>query len=164
LYIADTVPASTGEVGRGIEVDDGGRVDLFLSAIVRSHEVGILAYDAAGFTATDTTISETSTGAGGAFGHGLTVLDLPVQLTRVTITRSASVGALFSFGGGAIRGSIFSGNGVGLHAQDGSQITATDDPPSDPLQVAVSADTRFLGNSSRVGAGAVPLPSNHEAK
>jgi hypothetical protein len=53
---------------------------------------------------------------------------------------------------------VLSGNNVGVHVQDGATLVESDTASDDPLAVAVSKDTQFVANATRVGSGTVPLP------
>lgn len=47
---------------------------------------------------------------------------------------------------------------VSHHVQDGASLVDSDTVSDDPLAVAVSKDSQFVDNATRVGSGIVPLP------
>ena len=108
---------------------------------------------------TDSTVGNTQFDASGHFGIGVLLSGgVTGTITSSTITGSAGIGLASSAAGGLLSRSTLSRNTVAVHVQDGASLVESDTAGDDPLAVAVSKDTKFVDNRTRVGSGTVPLP------
>ena len=109
----------------------------------------------------DSVVSDTAFEAGGRFGYGLMAFpETVVRVSGVDVHRSAGVGLGASGATAGVQGGAFVENAVALCAFDGSEVvpTAAISEVLASKQVAVSSETRFVGNATRLGSGPVPLP------
>jgi hypothetical protein len=160
VLIREAQASRRGESGRGISGQDGAKVVVVRSAIMDNLEAGIILIDGAGsLTMTDSTVGNTKHDASGNFGIGVLLAGgVTGTITSSTITGSEGIGIASSAAGGFVSRSTLSRNAVAVHVQDGASLVQADTASGDPLAVAVSNDTRFVDNSTRVGSGTVPLP------
>ena len=121
-------------------------------------EAGIILIDGAGsLTLTDSTVSNTKHDPSGNFGIGVLLAGgVTGTITSSTITGSEGIGIASSASGALVSHSTLSRNTVAVHVQDGASLFESDTASDDPLAVAVSKDTQFVDNSTRVGSGTVP--------
>jgi hypothetical protein len=160
VLIRQTQASRRGESGRGISAQDGAKVTIARSAVMDNLEAGIILIDGAGsLTLTDSTVSNTKHDPSGNFGIGVLLAGgVTGTITSSTITGSEGIGVASSAAGGLVSHSTLSRNTVAVHVQDGASLVESDTASDEPLTVAVSKDTQFVENSTRVGSGAVPLP------
>jgi hypothetical protein len=158
--VRQTQASKRGDSGRGISAQDGAKVDVVRSAFMDNLEAGIIVIDGDGsLTMTDSTVGNTELDANGRFGIGVLLSGgVTATITSSTITGSAGIGLASSAAGGLLSRATLSRNTVGVHVQDGASLVEADAASDDPLAVAVSKDTRFVENTTRVGSGSVPLP------
>ncbi|MBX3258767.1 MAG: hypothetical protein KF782_03555 [Labilithrix sp.] len=108
-----------------------------------------------------TLVARTKSDAKDRFGHGLVaLLGGRLLVEGATVEANAGVGLLFDRGGGVVRDSVVLGNAIGVHAQEGAELIEGDpgDDATDPRDVWISPDTRFIGNATRVGSGSLAVP------
>lgn len=162
VLISGTKPLPTGTMGLGIAAGSGSHASVTSTVIASNRHTGIYVFDGSTLDATKTSIRDTSTQTSGVpLGHGILVTDSKrAVITGCEIRRSAGIGLAFSRSAAIVTGSTVADNAVGIHAQDGSTLVQVDAPPASPsgTDVAVSADTTFEGNATRIGSGTVPLP------
>lgn len=160
VLIRQTQGSRRGESGRGISAQDGAKVTVVRSAVMDNLEAGIILIDGAGsLTLTDSTVSNTKHDPSGNFGIGVLLAGgVAGTITSSTITGSEGIGIASSASGALVSHSTLSRNTVAVHVQDGASLFESDTASDDPLAVAVSKDTQFVDNSTRVGSGTVPLP------
>jgi hypothetical protein len=160
VAIVDTLPRF-GLGGRGVSVQDGSSFTALNSAIVGSHETGIVTFDPGSRAVlTGTTIEETKKDDFGSFGIALlATTDSTLELNACTVTHSDSIGLAVSSATAAVRGSWLSFNDTGVHAQDGVTISTSKEAALVPNVLSVSEDTRFVSNAQNTGLGTVALPS-----
>ena len=129
----------------------------------RSRQVGLMvAGGGASASVRSSRIEDIALGDDDAFGHGLTaILGGSLVLDDVTVRRCAGVGLVFDGASGSVRASRVNDNAVGIFAQNGSTLIQVATVPEAPVegQVAVSTDTVFTGNATRVGSGVIPVPA-----
>jgi hypothetical protein len=97
----------------------------------------------------------------GKFGDAIEVVDDSVLRLDHTVVRNAKGAALvFAGGRGAISDSLIEMNSVGIHAQDGSELSEADVAPAEPEAdaVVIAKSTRFQDNATKIGQGVLPLP------
>ncbi|RLB53430.1 MAG: hypothetical protein DRJ42_12055 [Deltaproteobacteria bacterium] len=96
--IRDTAPqARDGAHGRGVNLQEGARLDATRLLILRNHEAGIFAAaDGTAMTLVDTAVRDTrSQASDGAVGRGITVQDrASLDGTRVVVDRAHEVGVI----------------------------------------------------------------------
>ena len=103
-------------------------------------------------------MSNTKHDPSGNFGIGVLLAGgVTGTITSSTITGSEGIGIASSAAGALVSHSTLSRNTVAVHVQDGASLFESDTASDDPLAVAVSKDTQFVDNSTRVGSGPVPL-------
>lgn len=161
--IGPTLPTAAGLAGVGLVVQ-GGRLAWDEGAIFQSHLAGAIVsegqatlrhlrvYDTAREQATE------------LYGYGVFVEPRgSLVLEDGECRGAAAVGLAFSASSGAISGGRVIGNPVALHVQDGSTLSEVDAPLATPgsTEVLVSTTTQFVLNTTRLGAGAVPVPPLH---
>jgi hypothetical protein len=155
-----TQASRRGDSGRAISAQDGAKVEMVRSALMDNLEAGIILIDGAGTLAmTDSTVANTKLDENGKFGIGVLLADgVTGTITSSTITGSAGIAVASSGSGGLLTHCMLSRNTVAMHVQDGASLVESDVAASDPLAIAVSKDTQFIENTTRVGSGSVPLP------
>lgn len=158
--VQDTLPQADLE-GRAVSVQDQATFTATRSAFLGSHETGLAAFDpGTKATLTGCSVEGTHFDAFGRFGYGVIALTgASVEMSGCTVTGSQAIGVASGVGSMAIRGSFISQNPVGLHAQEGVTVVTADAVSLAPNVLAVSTDTRFVGNATRIGSGEVPLPA-----
>ncbi|MDB5217760.1 MAG: putative cell surface protein [Myxococcaceae bacterium] len=158
--VRETQASRRGESGRGISAQDGAKVTILRSAVMDNLEMGIVVIDGAGsLTLTDSTVANTKLDPSGGFGIGVLLAGgVTGTISSTTITGSEGIGFASSAAGGLLSRSTVSRNNVGIHVQDGASLIESDTASDDRLAVAVSKDTQFVDNKTRVGSGTVPLP------
>ncbi|MDB4944786.1 MAG: hypothetical protein JWP97_4320 [Labilithrix sp.] len=161
-WIADTLADTTAAgAGRAATVQDA---TLTMTGVVaqRSRQAGVVAFGkTAALVMTSCRLEDVAEGAPGSFGHGIVATaSASVSLSDVTVRRCASVGLVFDGSAGVVRASHIDDNAVGIFAQNGSELQQVDVAPdaATPGVVAVTADTSFTGNVTRVGSGVVSVP------
>lgn len=153
-----TRPRANGQFGVG--VFSGGDVELDGVAIL-DHHISGLGIVGPGATAvvTDSLIGTTASYAvDGAYGHGVVVLDATLELSSSHVRASEGIGLVFDASRGVVSRTVVADNRVGVHAQGGSKLVEADRVEAGELEVVVSRDSRFFGNETRVGSGAIPMP------
>lgn len=159
VVVRGTRAANDGFAGRGISVQAGGVTDVARSAISDNTEAGVLvANGGATLTMTESSIDVTDVDPAGQFGIGIIAGGTAnATVEKSTITASKGIGLAFAGAGGTLRACVISKNAVALHAQEGTTIVEGDGD-GDPTTLAVSKDTRFVDNQTRIGSGEVPIP------
>jgi hypothetical protein len=155
--------AQTFTLGQGLSALEASTIDATDSAIVDALELGVTASKAGSAVRLEgVLITRTDAAPTARFGHGMLAMDsATIALARSIVERQAGVGLFYASGGGFASGSLVRNNAIGVHAQEGSSIAEADTAP-DPVPaqaVVVTRDTRFIGNTTRVGAGVLPLPA-----
>ena len=163
-WIADTLgDGSPGGPGRALTAQDGGVLAVVGLVAQRSRQLGLMvAGEGASATLRSSRFEDVALGDDDAFGHGLTaILGGSLVVDDVTVRRCAGVGLVFDGASGTVRASRVTDNAVGIFAQNGSTLLQVATVPEAPVegQVAVSADTVFTDNATRVGSGVVPIPA-----
>jgi hypothetical protein len=158
--VQQTLPQGL-DVGRAVSVQEQGQFTATGSAFTGSRETGVAAFDpGTQASLTDCSVEATLADGQGRFGYGAIALTgASLSLTGTTVTGSASVGVVADEASMLAWSSFISWNGVGVHAQGGSQVINAETALLTPNALAVSADTLFVGNGTRIGTGQVPLPS-----
>ena len=158
--VRQTQPNRRGGGGRGVSAQDATKLEMVRSAVMDNLEAGIIVIDGAGsLTMTDSTVGNTKLDGFGGFGIGVLLAGgVKGAITSSTITGSAAIGLASSAAGGLVTRSVLSRNAVAVHVQGGASLVESDVASDDPLSVAVSKDTQFIDNTTRIGSGSVPLP------
>jgi hypothetical protein len=158
-----------GVAGHGVNVNSGARLELTTCAVTDNHEVG-LSVAGGVVTAYDSVFTGTSRNGNGDFGHGVlgvvsALADQAatvIHLSNASVTGNASVGLMAAGVAGSVERSVFEGNETAVHAQAGTTVQQVDAPPATlgPLQLVITNDTLFYGNTSVSGSGTLALPSS----
>ncbi|MEO7112153.1 MAG: hypothetical protein ABI183_17040, partial [Polyangiaceae bacterium] len=158
LLVQGTRAGGDGVGGRGASVQNGGSLTAAASAFIDNSESGIAVADAA-LTLTDSIIDKTSFDPAGQYGIGILLFSTTSAATISTTTLRGGAGpALAVSGGGAsVSKSAFLDNSVAVYVERGSSLVEGDGT-GDPMTVAISSDTVFDGNTTRVASGSIPLP------
>jgi hypothetical protein len=162
VVVADTRPSKAKEAGRAVSIQEGSKLTMTRSALLRNREAGLVAIEASSLDVKDSIVKATSLDADGAFGLGVLIADDSTGLfDRATITGSAGIGLATAAAKGVLSRSFLSKNAVAVHVQDGVELVER--APGDALDartLIVSPDTRFVDNATKVGSGLIPLPSS----
>ena len=160
VLVRRTQRSRRGESGRGLSAQDGAQIEIVRSAFVDNLEAGIILIDGAGsLTMTDSTVAGTKLDALGGFGIGVLLAGgVKGTIMSSTITSSEGIGLASSAAGAFVSRATLSRNAVAVHVQGGATLVEAEAASDDPLTLAVSKDTRFVDNTTRVGSGSVPLP------
>lgn len=161
-WIADTTADGSPEgPGRAATAQGGATLSLTGVWAQKNTQIGVLV--AAGSTlAMKSSVVEATTPSAEVFGHGVFAFDGSLAtLADVTVRGNAAVGLFFAGSRGTVQGTRVLQNAIGIHVQDGTTLTEAATVPEDPPEgsVVVSSDSEFVGNASRVGSGALPVPS-----
>jgi hypothetical protein len=96
------------------------------------------------------------------YGHGVIGLDnASLVIDDCDVLGNARIGLAFQNTAAIIRRSRITKNQIGIHVQGDThleEVSVAPDTPA-PNQVAVSSDTRFDGNQTKVGSENVSLPT-----
>ncbi len=154
---------TSGGGGTAISATRGGKATVHGGTVLDSREAAMAAYfDGSELVLEKTLVDGTTTNANTVFGHGVLASEgAKVTVTGSVIGRSAAVGVVFAKSTGLVTSSFIRDNAIGIHVQGGSTLQELDVPPDteDNLEVAVTKDTRFTGNATKVGSGEIPLPT-----
>ncbi|HEX7665681.1 MAG TPA: right-handed parallel beta-helix repeat-containing protein [Polyangiaceae bacterium] len=159
VLVTGTKTGADGVGGRGLSAQGSSNVTVSASALVGNAEAGVVGAQHGALTITDTTIDQTSLDTSGAFGIGIYmgVDDVPATIASTTIHASAGPGIAASDAGLTMKASAVVDNVIGI-AVLGSSSLVEGDGNGAPTTVAISKDTLFVGNETRVGTGNIPLP------
>ena len=159
--IVDTAFEKKGLLGRAIAVQQGATVDVVDSAIANAHEVAIAVFDdGTRFTLNRSIVTGTQPNGEAAFGHGvMAAFGSLVEIADSEIAESAGVGIAIGDASARVARVRIRKNAIGLYVQDGTTLREAADSVPGPLEVTVTSDTLFLGNTTRFSAGIVPLPA-----
>jgi hypothetical protein len=147
--------------GAAASVGQGGVLELSRCALAGSTGVSLIANRGGEARArvTDSTIHGTHL-ASGSYGHGAAGGAATSLFFDNTFFFDNAAVALVAAGASAlVSHSVFSGNAVALHAEDGSFLVESD--AVGPLaggELRVSPDSVFSDNGAKLGVGTVPLP------
>lgn len=158
----DTKLTSVGDYGRGLVVQEGAHLSATGTAVVTNREVAVGIFgQGTSAELTSSAIVGTELDAVGGFGYGLAVLDRSkVRVDRCFVNGSKGVGVAFATSSSVVSSSIVSGNAIGLYVEDGTTLDEVMTAPDvvGASEVAITSDTLFPGNQTRVSAGVLPLP------
>jgi hypothetical protein len=146
--------------GRGANAQFGGTLTATNSAFVDSVQVGVFAFGAR-VELIDSVLRDTHATADGSYGNAVeAVTDGVIIVTRGALDGSASIGAVFAEGAGALDGVRVSRAPVGVHAQDGSFVEELDalPPMLGPREVVVTHATTFVDTRAKQSEGTVSVP------
>lgn len=161
-FTAGGTALAAGHGGTAIAAIDAAHASLASSTIQGCHELALGALEAGTTMLVERTlVTDTKPNIGGLFGHGVVARrKAEVTIRRSVIEKNTGIGVAFAGATASMRGSLVRDNAVGIHVQEGSVLEGGAEAPSPlaPLVVFVTDDTRFDGNTTRVGSGLVPLP------
>jgi hypothetical protein len=166
--VRDTRAADDGLTGKGIALQGvgigvGGKLALRSSAVTGSVEFGLVVGNATGSATVESSfIGSTRPDDSGQYGHGAVATGKATLIMRSTEVRANRIGIAFNDAAGVVTRCLVAGNAVGIHVQEGSTIETGKTAPeaASPRVVVVTDDSRFEQNQTKVGSGAVPLPSS----
>lgn len=162
VLLAGTAALPRGDMGLGIAVAFGAHAKIDSSIIASNHHTGIYAFEGATLDVTKTAVRDTTLqGAREPLGHGILVTDSKhAVISGSEVRRSAGIGVAFAGTSAVVASCVIADNVVGIHVQNGSTLSQVATAPAEPsnLSVDVTEDTKFEGNTTRVGSGVVPLP------
>ena len=159
-----TMPDAVGFAGRGIEVSAGASASVEGCALVENNETSLsVGRPGSALSVRSTLVRDTrQAGGAGSFGHGLVASESGVAaLDGVWMLGHPGIAVIVSGGSATVTHSLIARSAIALGVAEGTDLTTAEqipDPPS-PLACVVSNDTRFVDNQTRVGSGAIPLPS-----
>jgi hypothetical protein len=160
--VVDTAFDDGGFVGRAITVQEGASADVVDTAVAGAREVAIAVFNP-GTRATlkRSIVTGTLPNAGDYFGHGaMATLGALLEIEDSEIAANTGTGIAIGDAAARLARVRIRGNADGLYVQDGTTLEETSDGAAPPgeREVAVSADTVFLSNGTRVSSGVVALP------
>ncbi len=158
LLVQGTRAGGDGVGGRGLSIQNTSTMTVAASAFIDNQETGI-AVQGSALTLTDSVIDKTILDPSGQYGIGV-LLDSPSAVATISTTAlrgGAGAALAVSAGGATVSKSVIVNNAVGVYVQGGSELVEGD-ANGDPKTVAISADTIFSGNTTRVASGTIPLP------
>ncbi|MEO8798544.1 MAG: hypothetical protein ABI551_11725, partial [Polyangiaceae bacterium] len=160
VLVTGTRAGGDGVGGRALSAQGSSAVAVGASAFMENGETGVLAAEHAALTISDSTIDQTTLDRSGSYGIGIFVGedDVPASISSTTLRQSAGPAIAVSNAGLSVKASAIVDNAVGI-AVLGQSSLVEGDGNGDPMTVAVSKDTVFAGNQTRVGSGNIPLPS-----
>ncbi|MBX3217080.1 MAG: hypothetical protein KF850_33920 [Labilithrix sp.] len=154
------VPVDSG--GYAVIVNRGATATVRASTLVDAKDLAaVAAVEGSILTVDGTLVARTKSDARDRFGHGLvSLLGGRLLVQGATLEANAGVGLLFDRGGGIVRDSVVVQNAVGVHVQQGAELIEGEpgDEATNPGEVWISPDTRFIGNVTRVGSGILAVP------
>ena len=161
-----TTPNSLGFAGRALNIQDGGRIEIKDTALLDSFETAVFVTSKGSengtsrFSAMDSLIQNTKRSTYGYGGESVSVIGASEALLYQVEMRENVLGLAVDDSAVAIDHCLIRRNEVGVHAQNGSTLFEVEEiPDSLPFHwVAVSRDTVFIDNITKVGSGVIPLP------
>jgi hypothetical protein len=159
----DGLGSAKGIAIEGAGVASGGKLTMNACAVSGSEEFGVaVAGKNSSASITSSVIRNTTQQAEGIYGHGVVGLDGTTVLLKNTAIVANRIGAAFESSTAILSSVLVQKNAVGIHVQGKSQLTTVAVAPESPTTdvVTVTDDSQFLDNQTRVGSGAVPLPTN----
>lgn len=160
--VRDVDGDGAGTYGFGMLFVNGAGVELNRVAIGPVNSAGIITLDGNAFVSGFSVLIDgvRPERALGRFGQGVAVLpDSRVELTDSVIRSAAVTAGAWAGGGGKLSRCELRSSPVGLYVQDGSALGVGEAPAAPaPAEVWVDEATRFLGVTSNVGVGVVPVP------
>ena len=160
LYVSGTRAGGDGSAGRAVSAQGSASLTIDSSAFVDNTETGVLASEDATLSLTSSTIDETALDSTGQFGIGVFIGDDDVVATidSTTLRQSKGPALAVSGSGATVTKSVVVDNAIGVAVLGGSSLVEGD-TNGGPKTVAISHDTVFANNQTRVGSGNIPLPS-----
>ncbi|MGH7285769.1 MAG: right-handed parallel beta-helix repeat-containing protein, partial [Polyangiaceae bacterium] len=160
LYVTGTRAGGDGIAGRAVSAQGSASLTIDSSAFIDNTETGVLASEHATLALSNSIVDQTALDSTGEFGMGVFVGDDDVVATMDSITLRQSKGpALAVAGSGAtMTKSVVVDNAIGVAVLGGSSLVEGDSN-GDPKTVAISSDTVFANNQTRIGSGNIPLPT-----
>ena len=159
LVVSGTRAGGDGVGGRGFSIQRTANATIQGSAIVDNVEAGLVVMNGSPvLSLTDSVIDRTGVDASGRYGIGVLLGGGSTgTIVTTTIRGSQSVAVVASAAGGSVGTSVVTDNTVGVYVNDGTSLVQDGD--AGPRTLSVSSDTMFVGNTTNVGSGVIPLPS-----
>jgi hypothetical protein len=158
LLVRGTRAGGDGAGGRALSAENNSTMTVSASAFIDNSETGIAVASSA-LTIDDSLVDKTSFDPSNEFGIGILLVSPTAIATIGTTTLRGGAGPALavSAGGATVSKSMIIDNAVGIYVQDGSSLVQGDGS-GDPKAVAISSDTVFTGNTTRIASGSIPLP------
>lgn len=158
LLVQGTRAGGDKVAGRAVSVQGGASFTGSGCAFIDNSESGIAVQDST-LTLTDSIIDKTILDPLGQYGIGILLFSTSSAATISTTTLRGGAGPALavSSGGASVSRSAFLDNSVAVYVEGGSSLVEGDGT-GDPMTVAISSDTVFDGNTTRVASGTIPLP------
>lgn len=159
--VGDARIGATSDRGRAVNVQDGARASLERTAILRAGEVGVTAIGAGTDVRLTDAIVEGTVLSANQMAHGAVAAEGAfVSLLRARIKGNVGAGLIFSGSAGLVQTTFVADNGVGVQATSSTKLVDADKAPEapEPKVVYVLSDTRFTGNTTKVGGQDLPVP------
>ncbi len=151
---------SSGELGRGITVQDGARLDADRLRVERVRELGIVVVDGSIAEVRDVTITETLRAECATtscpdvpYGYAAVAVDAALSLTRFEIRDAATCGVFVASEEGTSETALYLESGIVTGAVIGACIQI-DGYDLDRL----TSDVRYVDNGSNLEATMLPVP------
>jgi hypothetical protein len=152
------------DTGSGVALGEGGTIEIERLIVERTLGIGVLAVRGAGsvFRLKKSVVRDTLLSPKFSFGYGIAGgAGSTIELEDTVISGSPVVGLAGVGGAGRVAGGAFVRNRVAIHVQDGSTLqSADDDGDLGETELRVSSSTSFEGNETKVGSGAIPVPTS----
>lgn len=155
-------PGTPGLAITGVGVASAGKLTLLSSSIVNSVEFGLVVADNSVSDIESCYVGSTSPDSGGNYGHGIAATAGASTTIKSTEIKANRIGLAFAASTGVVASCLVDNNDVGIHVQAGSTLATAPTAPDAPTAsvVIVTDDSQFVDNTTRVGSGEVPLPTN----
>lgn len=129
--VLDTSPDDTTHIGRGVQVQNGARLELSRSFVAQHRDEGVLSSLGAAVQLTDVVVRDIAPGAAGTFGAGVSALQGTVKGARVRVEHATHAGITATQGGSISLTDVYVAGtqlddvncGLGVFSRSGSSIT-----------------------------------------
>jgi hypothetical protein len=164
VLVRDIAAGTPMDTGSGVALGEGGTIEIERLIVERTLGIGVLAVRGAGsvFRLKKSVVRDTLLSPKFSFGYGIAGgAGSTIELEDTVISGSPVVGLAGVGGAGRVAGGAFVRNRVAIHVQDGSTLqSADDDGDLGETELRVSSSTSFEGNETKVGSGAIPVPTS----
>lgn len=158
--VADTRPSVNDKMGIGIAVAFNGSARVLDTTILGNRHSGIYVFENGSLDVAGTVVRATKKEIfEDRLGHGLLAQDaVRLFVERSVFDANVGIGVAIANSPAVLRSSSVSANAVGIHVQDAAIREADESEPTEG-EVIVAPSTTFVGNTTRIGSGALVLPT-----
>lgn len=159
--LRDPLADETPGVARGLSVQEGASVSLERVRILRSKATAMYITSSSRASLVACVVDGVTADGAGKFGDAFEVVDrAELRLDRTVVRNAQGAALVFAGGKGSVDASLVEHNAVGIHVQDGSELSESDAVPVDldDGAVVVGRSTLFVENATKVGQGQLALP------